>query len=335
MAIGSVTAVYIQKGNGAPWKTILQYSASMPRMFNPPPDLNDAEFVAESNILAVKSLLTFSGFFLAGALILFWHARGALGPFAVKMLMILVVVVDLFVFGLRYMVSFPLQRAYWPGIVTDFLREDKDYYRVLTVGLSDNMGMVHHVSNVTGYGPNSVTWYLDYIDHSQGMKGYAAGTLNFSPLFNLMNVKYILMSHAYKANEKYFPLRVETPVMRVYLNERYLPRAYLVHDMKIIPEKEEIFRELLSPSFDPRTSAILEDADSPSPLSGPDIQKVEDARIESYAANRVVVRARASGNAYLILADTWYPGWKARVDGKETKIYRANYLQRAVYLDAW
>jgi len=333
VAIGSITAVFLQRGNLAPWKAILSYSASLQRLFNPPPDLSDAKFVAESRILAEQSLLTFSGFLLAGALILFWRARGALGPRAVRMLMILVVVVDLFVFGLRYMVSFPLQRAYWPRIVTDFLCEDKDYYRILTVDLFENMGMVHHVSNLTGYGPNSVTWYLDYIDQSQGMKEYTAGTLNFSPLFNLLNVKYILMSRAYRANEKYFPLKVKTPAMRVYFNEHFLPRAYLVHDMKIIPEKEEIFRELLSPSYDPRRSVILEDSDCPLAEDSPDVPGVEYARIESYSPNKVVVRAQVSGSAYLILADTWYPGWKALVDGRETKIYRANYIQRAVYLE--
>ncbi|MCK4649150.1 YfhO family protein, partial [bacterium] len=28
----------------------------------------------------------------------------------------------------------------------------------------------------------------------------------------------------------------------------------------------------------------------------------------------------------------YYPGWKAYVDGKEEKIYQANYILRAVYL---
>lgn len=36
----------------------------------------------------------------------------------------------------------------------------------------------------------------------------------------------------------------------------------------------------------------------------------------------------------LVLGDTWYPGWQATVDGKETKIYPANYVMRAVVLPA-
>ncbi|PIU66130.1 MAG: hypothetical protein COS84_06095 [Armatimonadetes bacterium CG07_land_8_20_14_0_80_40_9] len=34
----------------------------------------------------------------------------------------------------------------------------------------------------------------------------------------------------------------------------------------------------------------------------------------------------------MVLTDTYYPGWKVYIDGKEDKIYRADYLFRAVYL---
>jgi uncharacterized membrane protein YfhO len=34
------------------------------------------------------------------------------------------------------------------------------------------------------------------------------------------------------------------------------------------------------------------------------------------------------------LNDTYFPGWKAFVDGQETKIYRADYTFRAIPLNA-
>jgi uncharacterized membrane protein YfhO len=48
--------------------------------------------------------------------------------------------------------------------------------------------------------------------------------------------------------------------------------------------------------------------------------------------NEVDLRVKTAENSFLVLSDTYYPGWKAYVDGKETKIYRADYNFRAIPL---
>ena len=53
-----------------------------------------------------------------------------------------------------------------------------------------------------------------------------------------------------------------------------------------------------------------------------------------YQPGRVVIEVKASQPAMLFLGDTHYPGWSARIDGRETPIYRANYLFRAVAIPA-
>jgi uncharacterized membrane protein YfhO len=46
------------------------------------------------------------------------------------------------------------------------------------------------------------------------------------------------------------------------------------------------------------------------------------------------MRASLDTSGYLVLADTWYPGWQATVDGERVELLRANYAFRAVSLDA-
>jgi hypothetical protein len=51
---------------------------------------------------------------------------------------------------------------------------------------------------------------------------------------------------------------------------------------------------------------------------------------ESPNAINMIVQSDTPG--WLVLADTWYPGWVASIDGQKTSIYRANYLFRAVQI---
>jgi uncharacterized membrane protein YfhO len=48
----------------------------------------------------------------------------------------------------------------------------------------------------------------------------------------------------------------------------------------------------------------------------------------------VRLRLAAPREQYLVLSDSWYPGWRAFVDGVEAPLERANLLFRAVRLDS-
>ena len=55
-------------------------------------------------------------------------------------------------------------------------------------------------------------------------------------------------------------------------------------------------------------------------------------RITDQQSDRTSLVADTSRPAMLVLADTYYPGWHVYVDGKESILYRADYLYRAVYV---
>ncbi len=54
-----------------------------------------------------------------------------------------------------------------------------------------------------------------------------------------------------------------------------------------------------------------------------------------YGTERLVYEAESERGGLLVLSEIWYPeGWKAKVDGQEVDIVRANYLLRAIPLAA-
>ena len=116
-------------------------------------------------------------------------------------------------------------------------------------------------------------------------------------------------------------------------NEDALPRAYLVEAASRATQPQA-FEHIRDASFDFRNAVLLE-KEVP---SGPsDARRVEDLpapRIVDYSPERVEIEIEPERAAWLVLTDTFYPGWRATVDGSPVPILRANGLFRAIRVEA-
>ena len=48
----------------------------------------------------------------------------------------------------------------------------------------------------------------------------------------------------------------------------------------------------------------------------------------------LILQVEAGSPGWLVLADQWYPGWVGMIDGQTVSIDRADFLFRALHLDA-
>lgn len=55
---------------------------------------------------------------------------------------------------------------------------------------------------------------------------------------------------------------------------------------------------------------------------------------KEYTPNRVSLQVKAPRDGYVVLSDTYFPGWEAKVDGIPTLLWRANHAFRAVQVEA-
>jgi uncharacterized membrane protein YfhO len=90
---------------------------------------------------------------------------------------------------------------------------------------------------------------------------------------------------------------------------------------------------LKSPQFDIRTAAVLEEQPPVTlpPLTSAPQWKTEITR---YRNNTIDLTVDTEREGLLILSETYYPGWKATVDGQETPMYRADYNLRSLFVPA-
>jgi hypothetical protein len=334
--------------------------------------LRPAPFVRLADSLLQRSTLA-QGAFASGQMFLSYEARNFLLFFAFlavagavlllawrawrwwPLAALAVIAVDLFVIGFGFNPrADPKLLDVTPPSIT-FLQQDKDIFRVATLDLPDqkllnmNTLMPAGIQDIRGYDsiiPRQYTEYMNLIEgqgellYNRVAPFYWAGSLD-SALVDLLNVKYVVTTQ--QLSDPKYTLVYDDEV-RIYRNNDVLPRAFVVNQARVI-EDEAALQEAMK-SLDPRREVLLEEAGSgqQAGLSGNEQAESSQsaAHITSYTPNRVTVEADMAQPGYLVLADSYFPGWLATMQPvadstappQDVPILRADYNFRAVALPA-
>lgn len=205
---------------------------------------------------------------------------------------------------------------------------DKSTFRILNLK-KDGLGNISQNSNYNayfllqdlyGYSGIKPRAYQDYMD--------VLGTPANQTLWRLANVKYIVLDNPVNL-AGLIPVYSGNKTL-VYQNQNALPRAYFVNSVQKTTAME-ILNKVKNNQFDPKEIAFVEDADIK--VDQPD--STASVQIEKYSDENIYFNVNASGSNFLFLGDTYVgKGWKAYVDGNETKIYRTNHNFRGIVVPA-
>lgn len=108
-------------------------------------------------------------------------------------------------------------------------------------------------------------------------------------------------------------------------------RASLIRSICWHETEAELEAALVNPDWQPEQQAHILGDRGCEPVSDTAPGSVV---LAEYGANGVTISVDMERDGWLVLADTDYPGWAARVDGEPTPIYRANLMFRAVQVSA-
>lgn len=287
-------------------------------------------------------------------------------------LILAVLVLHTFYFAAKYFTFNDRKYVFPSNEIWEYLSKNQGLYRSWGVGaatLTSNFATQYEVFSPEGYDSLNNRAYGEftyamqgydvggfYLRSDAGLGGLEKASASITSevrrrLVNMVGVKYLV---ADKADSQFlltknFKLAFEGKKFNVLENEQVIPRVFLASayegppDLNMPGETEKerktkeklrrplIFQKLTSPDFDVRNVVVLE---KPAPIS-PQFDSAESksrAEVTSYKPTKVNIHTSSKAPKLLFISDNYFDGWKAKVDGDDTEVLRADYTFKAVPL---
>jgi hypothetical protein len=276
--------------------------------------------------------------------LLFGFALNRIGNNTVKIILVLICFTELFIFGQN--ANTLIDRSFYntPTPRIEFLKKDPGLFRFSMAPQVRDMEPEKSRSARTEF-----QYWLNYKDMLLPNSGGAYGlfcadgreTLKLSrytdlldkidsahsPILNLLNVKYMLLPWELKTGNSRL---VKKGYINIYLNTDCMPRFSMVDGVK--PMKDNEILGYMAKGFDPRQAVIIDERagkykyyGKESGVSGPDL-----VTVNNYSANIIDLTVNTSRPRWLLASESYFPGWKAEIDGEKADIIRADYALRAL-----
>jgi hypothetical protein len=240
---------------------------------------------------------------------------------------------------------------YPPTHTTDALRRDTTLYRILPLFdaksqrvMQPNINDMYGVSCIQGY-ESIFPYNVSQLAPPLG-NGIPTGMPQIPPTHDILlgglgNVKYYVASA--KNPLQHSALRVvDSGATVVYENLLCEPRAFMRYRYNVLPATQQrLFVQqpaiaaytnaLTDSTFTGETVLLWREPDVKISMDSVIVRDVPNrVRITNYENNRVRIAVESAEAGYLVLSDTYYPGWKAWVNGNEQAIMRANFAMRSL-----
>lgn len=264
---------------------------------------------------------------VASVLVVYLYIKKKLNYAVFASVLMILLVVDMWRVGYRPMevAENPMkEEVFKNNDVVNYIKQDKSTFRIVDYAAqSQNVPAYYLLQNVGGYSAAKLRIYQDMLDVAdEGSTSYVQNPF----LWNLLNVKYIITPQPMQTGLRpVYQSQVTGQV--VYRNPQMLPRAFFV-DSIATKDGLNILKDMKQANFNPFKVAYLEE-DRNLNIDKPD--STAYAAYEEFDNEYIKIKANATGNNFLFISEVFYPvAWKAYIDGKETEIYKTNYVFRGI-----
>ena len=287
-------------------------------------------------------------FLNAGIILFFLGTIRKIDYKVLKFLIPLIIVIDLFFMfkDLNYYSSADVYITK-PDVIT-YLESDKDLFRIGSTYnktqqflygiktdsaflraksvLAGETSLPDRIFKLLGGGELKINNYVEFLNYLNNQ----ARSLDIqNNILKLLNIKFVITG-----GKDEILLNNDSTKITVSKYVDYCPRVFVVGKTIVLNNKAELLGKLFSEDFDLFKEIIIEDQRG-NVANLPFEKKEINYKIKKldYLSNKVKIAIELENNGFLVLSDTYYPGWKAYIDDKETTIYKTDYILRSIFLE--
>jgi hypothetical protein len=225
----------------------------------------------------------------------------------------------------------------WP------MRRGKDFTRASET-LRENLSQAYGFEDFFGFSSLPLARYQKFRYGGQEVDPiYAAYQVDVLPPFHLLeraDCRYFVVGRPWPRAEQLGPLVRRTPQYCVYRTKSCGPRVYVTDTVRCVGSSEDALERLLGGSG--RLAPVVEVGGPEVPdewrslaaqgsgSGSPELVFTDLVGMFERSPNHVRLAVSGTRDGAVILADAYYPGWSAWVDGHARHVYPADYLFRAV-----
>jgi hypothetical protein len=314
--------------------------------------------IAEQTELALPAFLQLRqvlsivfGFALASWVVLtaFFHSKRTARTLYLAAFVL--VVIELGYYGFRFNQPVQAENLYKPTKGIEFLSSNLNGARFMRFGKKStasffvpNTALIYGLNDAQGFramAPQSYFKFMRTLEpnpHDVGLYNLDKKESLTSPQLDLLRTKYICSATPISdcALKLVYPLAEATgkPDMYIYENPDCLPRAFLVHDVRVMPPEDTAaeFKEMSAARMpiNPFASTVWLEEIRPGMKSVYVKPKgLENVIVAEDRAGRIELDLAVEADGILVLSEQYAKGWHAKITGADGKVRNQKFILRA------
>ncbi len=257
----------------------------------------------------------------------------------IKYLIIAILVIisfgDLYRFGDKFTPFTKSEYLFPESKVLSHIKKDTGIYRVATTDsriFPPNFSTYYKIQSVDGYDPLYLLSYAKIIAASERGKPDINPPFGFSriitphnldsKIIDFLNVKYVLSLADLDATK--YDLLINEGETRLYQKKNFQPRVFFAENTVSAEDDNDSIVKIFESDL---TKTAVINGQSSNYSTG-------SAEIKRYSNDYIEIETNNEGDGFLVLSDSYYPTWRAYIDGEEVEIIKTNISFRGLNVSA-